>query len=817
MGTQSVQQKVLAHAALQSVDILMLQDVVANTSQPIEKKNSATPSNISGTSARTAAKKNTFKPAVASPGYRLLLEHASTHRVCIYVRQDLDVSAYELVQHDDMMVTLSFLAEFDWIHMHCIYNVTATSIPIDKFTQLMSAPGEHLIMGDFNLKHPWWGGQRCRHNQTKQSKELHLAFRYELALSLLTEQGVRTREMTRGDPNRWSTLDLAFSTKSLAKRCTTQTLNDLYVGSDHFITQVDIEMTPDRVYGERRDYTKANGPQLCSVIKHYLEATANDPLDTPAELDESISAFVHLLAEVNKTIPTLKTTQTCFATMSPSVQKVFEAVRRRAKDLNVSQSPDYQRKFQELEANANKLWALENKVKWNDDMARSTTDLDGTYKKFRQALSREKNREPAHMPPVVDPKDSNILHTDVDAKSDCLAEAILLVPTEQAEQRTVPDLPFDCDPDDLPTCDQITLEQVNQLIRDLPRVKSVVDGGIPNGLLKLCREAIVPYLHRLFNACLKHCYHPSRFKHATTCILRKPSGPYNLPKNWRPIALLCSIGKLFESAICKMLTAVAIEHNMIPETQMAFAGRTTADALLYVETIIRAAWFKRRMVTLLSLDMSKAYDRVNRTRLLQILRERGVPKGLIVLIRSFLSDRTTTIRMAGKSSKRQYAVNIGIPQGSPLSPLLFLFYTAPLLEKLAMPKNGKGSRHHVAYSDDLTIMEASESDVDNCRSLSVDYQICAEWAKEHNMEFNAKKFDCMHFSTVPSEAKSRNYPRIPGFQAGDQFGVALKFLGVMLDPKLKWGPHMAYVCLYTSGSEVSILTKDRFSSKRSLL
>ncbi|PZC92379.1 reverse transcriptase [Pyrenophora tritici-repentis] len=757
MGTQRVQEKVLFLAAVENVDVLMLQDIVANTSQPIETQKT-TPSNKSGTSARRAARKNTFKPAVASPGFRLVLEHAFSHRVCIYVRHDLDVSAYELVQHDDMITTFSLLTDVDWLHMHCIYNVTSKSIPTDRFKELMSGPGQHLMMGDFNMKHPWWGGRRVRNQKSKESKALHEAFRYELELCLLSEA--------------WSTLDLAFATSTLAKRCTTKTLPE-YVGSYHYITQVDIEMSPNRVFSERRDYNSANGAQLCKHVKERLKSFEADPLNTTTQLDKSINVLIEVLAEVNGTIPVLPSTQACFTRMSPSVQEAFKAVRRRAKSSNVSQSPAYLSEFRQIERNAKKLWALDKELQWNDHMARLTTNLDGTYKKYRQALRREKTREPAHMPPVNDPKDSNVKHTNVDAK--------------------IPDLPFNCDPEDLPTCDQITLNQVDQLIRDIPKVRSIVDGGIPNALLKLCREGIVPYLHRLFNACFRHCYHPAHFKHATTCILRKPSGPYNLPKNWRPIALLCSIGKMFESVICKMLTAIAIKHNMIPETQMAFAGRTTGDALLYAETIIHAAWFKRKMVTLLGLDMSKAYDRVNRTRLLQILHEKSVPKGLIVLIRSFLSDRTTTIRMPGRSSKRRYAVNLGIPQGSPLSPLLFLFYTAPLLEKLAEPRNGKGSRFHVAFSDDLTIMEVSDTAVNNCIRLSADYDICEQWAKDHNMEFNTKKFDCMHFSTVPSEANSRKYPVIPGFVPGDQFGVEFKFLGVMLDPKLNWGPHMAHI------------------------
>ncbi|KAG9194133.1 hypothetical protein G6011_04168 [Alternaria panax] len=305
-----------------------------------------------------------------------------------------------------------------------------------------------------------------------------------------------------------------------------------------------------------------------------------------------------------------------------------------------------------------------------------------------------------------------------------------------------------------------------------------------NTLLKICRKVLVPLFLRFFNACLKHCHHPHRFKHATTVVLRKPKGPYWDPKNWRPIALLYSIGRLFEAAIVKMLTEIAVKQNMIPPEQMAFAGRTTSDALLYVETIIRAAWANGRIVTLLSLDMSKAFDRVNRTRPLQILHRKGVPPGLIVLIRSFLPDRTTTIRMPGRSPGCQ----------KPAFANSFMFYTSLLLEELARPASGMSSRHQVAFSDDIAILRVSESVHTNCQGLSQDFRICDSWAKDHDMEFNPKNFDCMHF-TRRKLTRTEWYmtPRIPNFTPGDDYQVKLKLLGVILDPQLAWDAHMAHI------------------------
>ena len=85
------------------------------------------------------------------------------------------------------------------------------------------------------------------------------------------------------------------------------------------------------------------------------------------------------------------------------------------------------------------------------------------------------------------------------------------------------------------------------------------------------------------------------------------------------------------------------------------------------------------MATLLSLDILGAYDRVLRKRLTHVLRAKGVPRRLTEWVNSFMSDRTFTLVIADAETA-EAPVTAGIPQGSPLSPILFLFYAAELLE-----------------------------------------------------------------------------------------------------------------------------------------
>lgn len=259
---------------------------------------------------------------------------------------------------------------------------------------------------------------------------------------------------------------------------------------------MDLEISPDRDLSEKRDYSKADEPALRAQLKQLLQAIAQIPLDTNAQRDEWLNLLISALNEVDKNVPTYKSTQRRLNDMSPMTQDAFAEAQRLAAEYHVFRTPDYLEKAQDADCIANELRDLEKELKWHDHINKSTDNLAGAYKKYHWAKSRERVRDPTQMPDIIDPKDANIVHTTVEAKSDCLAEALLLVPVDQDTQRTVPDLPFECDRDDLPSCNPLTYDDVDQLIRDMPGKKAVVEGGVSNSLLKICRLELVPHLLR---------------------------------------------------------------------------------------------------------------------------------------------------------------------------------------------------------------------------------------------------------------------------------------------------------------------------------
>ena len=112
------------------------------------------------------------------------------------------------------------------------------------------------------------------------------------------------------------------------------------------------------------------------------------------------------------------------------------------------------------------------------------------------------------------------------------------------------------------------------------------------------------------------------------------------------------------------------------------------------------------MATLLTLDVSGAFDNTAHQRLIHNLRKRQVPLRIVNWIASFLCHRTTEIVLM-EGAMGQISTNTGIPQGSPLSPILYLFYNADLIDWIHTAYPGRAMV--TGYIDDICILVWSRS------------------------------------------------------------------------------------------------------------
>jgi hypothetical protein len=223
-------------------------------------------------------------------------------------------------------------------------------------------------------------------------------------------------------------------------------------------------------------------------------------------------------------------------------------------------------------------------------------------------------------------------------------------------------------------CPDVTEAEIEQVIRRASPNKALGGDGITNGILQRVLDILLSRLQRLFNACLRLGYCPAHFRDAITVVLRKPGkDDYAQPKAYRPIALLNTLGKALEAVMANRLAYLADTHVLLPSRHTG--GRklaSTEHAMHFLLQRIHQAWAEGKVASLLLLDVSGAYDNVSKERLLHNLRKRRVSHEIVDWVASFLTSRSTSLKLQ-EYSDPSTPIQTGIPQGSPISPILYLF------------------------------------------------------------------------------------------------------------------------------------------------
>lgn len=135
------------------------------------------------------------------------------------------------------------------------------------------------------------------------------------------------------------------------------------------------------------------------------------------------------------------------------------------------------------------------------------------------------------------------------------------------------------------------------------------------------------------------------------------------------------------------------------------------------------------------MDISGAFNTVSHTRLLATLREMGFPRWLVLWARDWLTDRESTLCFDGQTAQPT-AVKTGVPQGSPLSPVLFILYIASLYKQL------KEKHPHltlVGFADDTNLLAFGQRPEANIQQLKAAWDTCLQWADTREMTFVPEK------------------------------------------------------------------------------
>ncbi len=124
---------------------------------------------------------------------------------------------------------------------------------------------------------------------------------------------------------------------------------------------------------------------------------------------------------------------------------------------------------------------------------------------------------------------------------------------------------------------------------------------------------------------------------------------------------------------------------------------------------------------------------------------------MIAWIASFVRDRTTIVK-TNKYSTNLVHISTGIPQGSSLSLILYLFYNKDLLEIWS------SSSHQITagdFIDDTVLLSTCPSIAENCQKLKKTHQLCVDWAKKHTPKFDLSKYQLVFITKTKCGYKQR--------------------------------------------------------------
>jgi len=300
----------------------------------------------------------------------------------------------------------------------------------------------------------------------------------------------------------------------------------------------------------------------------------------------------------------------------------------------------------------------------------------------------------------------------------------------------------------------------------------------------------------LFEACLVHSVHPPEWKVANCVIIPKPGKPsYTHPKSYRPISLQSCFGKLLESIAARRLTSTALRCGATHPFQMGAQPENSAvDALLRTITPIATAISKKKTAkkgaprpAVLTHDIEGAFNQVHLSTVQEVMHQRRLPTYLTNWISAFNTDRKIAFGFDQQSEDPQ-PYQCGLPQGSPVSPILFLIFSNAMLEKQHYPTDATDT----SYIEDVCMVQMSHSIAEANTLLEDRTNQHLNRGLHLGLTFAPSKSELLYCLPLNSKHKNISLSSHPPLRVMNTTIIPkrqIKYLGVYIDESLSFLYH----------------------------
>ena len=299
---------------------------------------------------------------------------------------------------------------------------------------------------------------------------------------------------------------------------------------------------------------------------------------------------------------------------------------------------------------------------------------------------------------------------------------------QQTVSGTMPDHAYSLDPSpSLPTLDseasletnpgswinrEISSSEVAAVLQSLKNGKAYGWDRIPNEALKNLPDSMIDKVTLLFNKIKSAGVMPKGWNNGRVTLVHK-RGLREVLGNYRPITVLVSLSSLFSKLLNDRLIQVTEKHKLLGEIQNGFRkGRCGADNNFVLDTILWKARAMKKPVHMSFIDISKAYDSVNRDILWKKLASLGFSGDFLSALKALYSDDSVDCVVNGITTRPVF-LRRGLRQGCALSPMLFALYIMDVGNDINISQLGFQLGNVVVsgllFADDLVLVAKSSS------------------------------------------------------------------------------------------------------------
>lgn len=333
----------------------------------------------------------------------------------------------------------------------------------------------------------------------------------------------------------------------------------------------------------------------------------------------------------------------------------------------------------------------------------------------------------------------------------------------------------------------VTKFKVQSIFEQLNKKAAPGLDQIPNKLLLDNLELLLDPIVEGVNEMISSGNFPESLKLTKIFPLHKKGSKKDLD-NYRPIALLPYLSKIFEKTLHNQIYSYFEENNLFTPSQFGFRkGKSTDRAVMtFINKVrqIKNSGSKESIVSI-QFDLSKAFDLVDHDILLKKLSKYGFTDKACNLIQNYLSGRFQLTEVT-KNGKKYHSdlipCNNSLPQGSILAPLLFLIYINDLPDSL---EGNSINLSTVIFADDINVVIQGK---DIVNKIKWTMEKVNEWVEANNLKLNIDKTFILNFTKKVLDFESVDFEgrKIKTDQS-------VKYLGFQVDQKLNWHAHANYI------------------------